>query len=177
MFLSFLTWPSTRRELEYCECPATLLTIHSVGGGTGSGLGTKVTEAAREEFPDSTMVNIAVAPYHFSEVVVQHYNSLLCLARLTTASDAVIMFENETAQDLCKSMRKISRPTLDDINDTLASNILPFILPKSQHNSELPDSLYRDITHLCSHPNYKFLDVKLTPQTSAQSVDFTFDSW
>eukprot|EP01036_Dinobryon_divergens_P038334 gene38334-50319_t len=38
-----------RRELEHCDDPASLLMIHSVGGGTGSGLGTRMTEAAADE--------------------------------------------------------------------------------------------------------------------------------
>lgn len=34
-------------------------------------------------------------PYHFGEVVVQHYNSVLCLSKIAMASDAVLLFENE----------------------------------------------------------------------------------
>ena len=166
-----------RRELEFCECPTSLVSLHSMGGGTGSGLGTRMTEAMCDEFPDVTLLNIAVAPYHFSEVVVQHYNSLLCLSKIAAAAHGVMLFENEVAQDLCKSMRRIARPTLNDINQTLASNILPVILPKYRENSDLQSSICRDITNLCPHPHYKLLDVKHTPQTSDASIDFTFDSW
>ena len=166
-----------RRELEYCENPTSLVTLHSMGGGTGSGLGTRMTEAICDHFPDITLLNIAVAPYHFSEVVVQHYNSLLCLSKIAAAAHGVVLFENEIAQELCKSMRRIERPTLNDINQTLASNILPVILPKYQENSHIYAGLCRDLMHLCPHPNYKLLDVKHTPQTSDASINFTFDSW
>ena len=166
-----------RRELEFCDNTASLVTLHSMGGGTGSGLGTRMTEAMCDHFPDITLLNIAVAPYHFSEVVVQHYNSLLCLSKVIAATHGVMLFENEVAQDLCKSMRRIARPTLNDINQTLASNILPVILPKYQENSSRYSSICRDIMNLCPHPQYKLLDVKHTPQTSDASIDFTFDSW
>jgi len=91
-----------RRELEMCDMPTTIILIQSIGGGTGSGLGTRMTEACNEEFSDVSRLNIAVAPYHFSEVVVQHYNSLLCLSKISASSDGVIVFENEVADDLCK---------------------------------------------------------------------------
>ena len=35
-------------ELEECDVPATLLFTHSMGGGTGSGLGTRISEEAAD---------------------------------------------------------------------------------------------------------------------------------
>lgn len=109
--------------------------------------------------------------------MVQHYNSLLCLSKVSSSANGILLFENEVARDLCKSMRKIARPTLEDINATLASNILPVILPKLKQDGRAIATLHHDVAHLCSHPDFKFLDTKLTPQTSAASVEYTFDSW
>ena len=80
-----------RRELELCNDSQSLVFMHSVAGGTGSGLGTKISEACADEFPEATRMNIAVAPYHFGEVVVQHYNAVLCLSKISAASDAVLV--------------------------------------------------------------------------------------
>jgi tubulin delta len=60
-----------RRELEVCDWPVSLLCLQSLGGGTGSGLGTYLTEACSDEFPDTSRTNLAIAPYHFGEVTVQ----------------------------------------------------------------------------------------------------------
>ena len=73
---------SVRAELERCDRPPTLVLTHSVAGGTGSGCGTRLTEALADAFADCTRVNLAVTPYHFGEVVVQHYNTVLCLAKV-----------------------------------------------------------------------------------------------
>ena len=108
--------------------------------------------------------------------VVQHYNSLLCLSKINNAADGVILFENEVIKDLCNSMRCIARPTLYDINQTLSSNILPIILPKYRPDGRF-SGFDKDIYQLCSHSDYKLLDIKLTPQTSEKSIEFTFDSW
>jgi hypothetical protein len=95
------------------------------------------------------------------------------------------VFENEIAQMLCKTMKGLERPTLDQLNQTIVSNLCPLFLPRYDAAGSGSRGMYRnrrhslinDVTHLCAHPGYKFLDVKLTPQTSNKSVDFTYDSW
>ena len=56
---------SIRIELEEADVSPTLLIVHSIGGGTGSGLGTKMSEETYDEFADVTKLNLAVMPYHF----------------------------------------------------------------------------------------------------------------
>lgn len=121
---------SIRRELEDADVSPTLLIVHSIGGGTGSGLGTKMTEEIYDDFPDVSKLNLAVMPYHFGEVVVQHYNSVLCLAKVADVTDAVLLFENEFAHELCVNMRGIARPTLYDINRAITSEVIPALIPK-----------------------------------------------
>lgn len=80
-----------RRELELCDYSQTLVFMHSVAGGTGSGLGTKISEACADDFRSASRLNITIAPYHFGEVVVQHYNAILCLSKISAASEAVMV--------------------------------------------------------------------------------------
>ena len=121
---------SIRIELEEADVSPTLLVIHSIGGGTGSGLGTKMSEEIYDEFPDVSKMNLAVMPYHFGEVVVQHYNSVLCMSKVASVTDAVLLFENEIAHELCVNMRGIARPTLYDINRAITAEIIPALIPK-----------------------------------------------
>jgi hypothetical protein len=123
---------AVRIQIERCDTPANLLISHSVGGGTGSGLGTKLTESLHDEFNDATRVNFAITPYHFGEVIVQHYNTILCLSKIAACTDAVMLFENETAHHICKAMKMINTPTLYDINQAIAANIIPALLSKSE---------------------------------------------
>ena len=184
-----------RKQIELCDLPAGLFITHSVGGGTGSGFGTKLTETLHDEFNEICRVNCAITPYHFGEVIVQHYNTVLCLSAISTNSDAIFLFENEVANNACKSMLGIDTPSLLDVNRYIASNLLPILLPKVDINLLTKRSdkkinncsierfysegllLNNDITAMCSHPYYKFLSVYNCPQSSASSIDFTFDSW
>lgn len=156
-----------RRELEHCDLPPSILISHSIGGGTGSGLGTKITEVAADEFPDVTRLNAAVMPYHFGEVIVQHFNSVLCLSKVAHNSDGIMLFDNEIAHDMCKNGFGKDRPVLKDLNLAIAMGLVSSFLPKNTpggSRSGQSNSLAMQISHMCAHPGYRFLDVKFVPQ-------------
>ena len=48
-----------------------------------------------KQFQNALRINVVVMPYHFGEVIVQHYNSLLCLSKISQLSDGVLLFDNE----------------------------------------------------------------------------------
>merc|ERR1712032_1027990 len=45
-----------RKEAEGCDCLQGFQVTHSLGGGTGSGIGTLLISKIREEYPDRQMV-------------------------------------------------------------------------------------------------------------------------
>ena len=42
---------AVRREAEMCDCLQSFFILHSMGGGTGSGLGTRTLALLAEHFP------------------------------------------------------------------------------------------------------------------------------
>ena len=168
---------AVRHQLEICDQPSIFLNIHSIGGGTGSGLGSKCIEVLSDEFPDMLQMNLVIAPYHFGEVVVQYYNTLLCLSHLSEFSNAIIVYENETVYNLCKHMCGNEKPILQDINQTIARSLIPTFLSKASSQHASMNSLYDDAIHLCSHPHYRFCTIYNAPFTSESSIEYTHDSW
>ena len=51
-----------RRDAEGCDCMQGFQLTHSLGGGTGSGLGTLLISRIREEYPDKIMNTFSVVP-------------------------------------------------------------------------------------------------------------------
>nr|KAI8762893.1 tubulin beta chain-like [Biomphalaria glabrata] len=51
-----------RKESEHCDCLQGFQLTHSLGGGTGSGLGTLIISKVREEYPDRIMCSYSVVP-------------------------------------------------------------------------------------------------------------------
>lgn len=50
------------REAEACDCLQGFQMAHSLGGGTGSGMGTLLMSKIREEYPDRIMNTFSVVP-------------------------------------------------------------------------------------------------------------------
>jgi len=51
-----------RKEAESCDCLQGFQLTHSLGGGTGSGMGTLLISKIREEYPDRIMNTFSVVP-------------------------------------------------------------------------------------------------------------------
>ena len=51
-----------RKEAESCDCIQGFQLTHSLGGGTGAGLGTLLISKIREEYPDRIMNTFSVVP-------------------------------------------------------------------------------------------------------------------
>jgi len=51
-----------RKESENCDCLQGFQLAHSLGGGTGSGLGTLLISKIREEYPDRIVTSFSVMP-------------------------------------------------------------------------------------------------------------------
>jgi tubulin delta len=54
---------SVRKEVERCDRLCATLNLLSSAGGTGSGLGSYMVEAYRDEYPTKTLLNVVVLPY------------------------------------------------------------------------------------------------------------------
>ena len=51
-----------RKEAEGCDCLQGFQLVHSLGGGTGAGMGTLLISKVREEYPDRIMETFSVIP-------------------------------------------------------------------------------------------------------------------
>jgi hypothetical protein len=72
-----------------------VLFVHSLGGGTGSGLGSRLLEAVRDEWPAAALCDAVVAPFSGGDTPTQHYNTVLALSAAQRCADAVLFFGND----------------------------------------------------------------------------------
>ena len=89
-----------RREAEGCDCLQGFQITHSLGGGTGAGMGTLLISKIREEFPDRMMATFSVVPSpKVSDTVVEPYNATLSVHQLVENSDETFCIDNEARAD------------------------------------------------------------------------------
>ena len=80
------------READGSDSLEGFVLCHSIAGGTGSGMGSYMLEKLNDRFPKKLIQTYSVFPNQeeISDVVVQPYNSLLTLKRLTQNADCVV---------------------------------------------------------------------------------------
>jgi len=67
-----------RKEAEGCDMLQGFTVCHSLGGGTGSGMGCLLISKIREEYPERQMCTFSVFPSpKVSDTVVEPYNATL----------------------------------------------------------------------------------------------------
>jgi tubulin beta len=91
-----------RKEVENCDCLQGFQLTHSLGGGTGAGMGTLLVSKIREEYPDRMMATFSVVPSpKVSDTVVEPYNATLSVHQLVENSDETFCIDNEALYDIC----------------------------------------------------------------------------
>merc|ERR1712060_328207 len=89
-----------RKEAEGCDCLQGFQLCHSLGGGTGAGMGTLLISKVREEYPDRIMETFSVIPSpKVSDTVVEPYNAVLSFHQLVENADECFL---RLAQDRCE---------------------------------------------------------------------------
>ncbi|XP_032897893.1 tubulin beta-1 chain [Amblyraja radiata] len=110
-----------RHECESCDCLQGFQLAHSLGGGTGSGMGTLIMCKIREEYPDRIMNSFSVMPSpKVSDTVVEPYNATLSIHQLIENTDATFCIDNEALYDICFRTLKLATPTYGDLNHLIA---------------------------------------------------------
>lgn len=114
------TLERVRLEIETLDYYRGAALWHSIGGGTGSGSGSKLCELLRDAYPRSHILTVSVTACRGSESPIFNYNSALALAALHENVDGTILLQNE---ELLKELQPdgctIKRP--DNLNISIAS--------------------------------------------------------
>jgi tubulin gamma len=92
--------------------------LHSIAGGTGSGLGSYLLERMNDRFPKKIIQTYSVFPnsHEISDVVVQPYNSILTLKRLVNHADSVVVLDNAALSRIATDRLHVQNPTFAQTN-------------------------------------------------------------
>ena len=99
---------AVRRQAEDADSLQSFLLLHSLGGGTGSGLGSYMLGALADEYPDVYRFSVSVFPSEDDDVVTSPYNAMLSCAALAEHADCVMPVENQALMDIVTSIQSKS---------------------------------------------------------------------
>jgi tubulin gamma len=109
------------RESDNSDSLEGFVLTHSIAGGTGSGMGSYLLERLNDHFPKKLIQTYSVFPSWTdqSDVVVEPYNSLLTMKRLTLNADAVVVLDNSALNRIAVDRLRIQNPTVDSLVATI----------------------------------------------------------
>ena len=106
-----------RKESAGCDCSQEFHLKHSLGGGTGSGLGTLLLMKIRDNYPDRITATFSVYPSpKVSDVVVEPYNATLSIHQLLENSDETFVIDNEALYNISHNIFKQQQPKYVESN-------------------------------------------------------------
>jgi len=161
-----------RKEAEGCDCLQGFQVTHSLGGGTGSGMGTLLISKIREEYPDRMMMTFSVFPSpKVSDTVVEPYNCTLSVHQLVENADEVMVIDNEALYDICFRTLKLTTPTYGDLNH-LVSAVMAGATCCLRFPGQLNADLRKLAVNLIPFPRLHFFMIGFAPLTSRGSQVF-----
>lgn len=161
-----------RREAETCDVLQGFQVTHSLGGGTGSGMGTLLVSKIREEYPDRMMCTYSVLPSpKVSDTVVEPYNCTLSIHQLVENADAVFAIDNEALYNICTRSLKIEQPSYPDLN-RLVSSVMSGITCSLRFPGQLNADLRKLAVNLVPFPRLHFFAVGHAPLAAPDSQSY-----
>uniref|UniRef100_A0A452ZEH1 Tubulin beta chain n=1 Tax=Aegilops tauschii subsp. strangulata TaxID=200361 RepID=A0A452ZEH1_AEGTS len=141
-----------RKEAENCDCLQGFQVCHSLGGGTGSGMGTLLISKIREEYPDRMMLTFSVFPS----------------PKLVENADECMVLDNEALYDICFRTLKLTTPSFGDLNH-LISATMSGVTCCLRFPGQLNSDLRKLAVNLIPFPRLHFFMVGFAPLTSRGS--------
>ncbi|OON22549.1 Tubulin/FtsZ family, GTPase domain protein [Opisthorchis viverrini] len=180
-----------RKEAESTDSLQGFQLTHSLGGGTGSGMGTLLISKIREEYPDRIMSTFSVVPspkvsrvfyvcfaldsrHSFmwvSDTVVEPYNATLSVHQLVENTDETFCIDNEALYDICFRTLKLTNPTYGDLNH-LVSATMSGVTTCLRFPGQLNADLRKLAVNMVPFPRLHFFMPGFAPLTSRGSQQY-----
>ncbi|KAJ2780998.1 Tubulin beta-6 chain [Coemansia javaensis] len=163
---------SIRHQVEGCDLLSGFQLCHSIGGGTGSGLGSLMLQKISEEYPDRMLSTFTVMPSQkTSEAVIEPYNSVLSIHHLIENSDMTFCLDNEALNRICETVLKIKSPTHRDMNG-LVAKVMSGVTTSLRFPGQLNADMRKLAVNMVPFPRLHFMLAGITPLTAATSVSY-----
>ncbi|THD00446.1 hypothetical protein EYZ11_000010 [Aspergillus tanneri] len=139
--------------------------LHSIAGGTGSGMGSFILERMNDRFPKKLIQTYSVFPdTQSADVVVNPYNSLLAMRRLTQNADSVVVLDNGALSRIVADRLHVQEPSFQQTNQ-LVSTVMSASTTTLRYPGYMHNDLVGIIASLIPTPRSHFLITSYTPFT------------
>lgn len=180
-----------RKRAEECHSLQSYIVMHSMGGGTGSGLGSYILSILADQYPETFKFSAVVYPE--DDVVTGPYNSVLAMNKLSEFSDCVLPVDNQALRNVLefiefeKKRKKNASDILEQGNENVQAfakmnNVIAHMLNNLTCSMRYDGMLNVDLNeitmNLVPFPGMPYLVSSLSPLFSiieSQKADYSLD--
>merc|ERR1719474_2236850 len=160
-----------RKLVDNCENVQGFIFNHSVGGGTGSGLGSLMLERIAVDYRKKSKLGFEVYPSPtISTCVVEPYNALLTTHWLLDHTEISIVLDNEAIYEIAQKKLDIPRPSYDTLNQMIAKSVSS-MTASLRFEGELNVDLNEFQTNLVPFPRLHFMITSMSPVTTEKKKE------
>ncbi|PNF26386.1 Tubulin beta-1 chain [Cryptotermes secundus] len=161
-----------RKEVENCDFCQGIQLTHSLGGGTGSGMGTLLISKFEEEYPDKIISTYSVLPsLKVPSDRTEPYNAILSMNEMIESTHQTYCIDNEALYDISFRTLKITLPTYGDLNH-LVSLTMSGVTTCLRFPGQLNGNLRKFSVNMIPFPRQHFLIPGFAPLTSRDSQQY-----
>merc|ERR1712212_954453 len=154
-----------RKMVDNCDNVQGFVVNHSVGGGTGSGLGALMLERIAVDYRKKSKLGYEAYPSPtISTCVVEPYNALLTTHWLLDHTEISVLLDNEAMYEICQKHLDIKRPSYDTLNRLIAK-AASSMTASLRFAGELNVDLNEFQTNLVPFPRLHFMLTAMAPIT------------
>ncbi|KAH0950172.1 hypothetical protein HN011_003210 [Eciton burchellii] len=168
-----------RHVVEKCDRLHGFLSVYSLGGGTGSGLGTATLKLLKDNYPHVERIVSCVYPANAQDTITAPYNTLLATRELIEHATCVFPVENKALLDICHAqMNKRENTSQMNYNTSCKpfqdmNSIVVNMLLHLTSGSRFPGSLNMDMnevaTNLVPYSKLHYIFSSISPVTLSAS--------
>ena len=159
-----------RKEAEKCDYLEGFMVFNSIGGGTGSGLGSLLLERMSIDYGKKIKGGFPIIPSPaLSTSVVEPYNSVLSTHCLLEHLDMTVAFDNESLHSICGEQLGVECPRYRNTNELIAL-VVSNITAGMRYTPTLHVNMDHLVTNLVPYPRIHFLFAAHSPFVSPLNV-------
>jgi len=162
-----------RKLVDACDNVQGFLVSHSVGGGTGSGLGMLILEKLAVDYRKKSKIGFEIYPSeNISTCIVEPYNALLSTHWLLDHTEVSLVLDNEALYNICQKRLSVDRPTYSNLNSVIAK-VVSSMTAALRFEGELNVDMNEFQTNLVPFPRLHFMTTAMAPliaQTSKKTT-------
>lgn len=159
-----------RKLADNCTGLQGFFVFNSLGGGTGSGLGSLLLERLSVDYGKKSKLGFNIYPSpQISNACVEPYNSILATQSLLEHEDVAVVLDNEAIYDICRRNLDIERPTYTNLNRLIAQ-VISSLTASLRFDGALNVDITEFQTNLVPYPRIHFMLSAYSPIMSAEKA-------